>query len=33
MNNLIRQYDGDFSAWWDNKKRVIALVQLSDRFT
>lgn len=21
MNNLIRQYDGDFSAWWDNKKK------------
>lgn len=21
INNLIRQYDGDFSAWWDNKKK------------
>ncbi|NEP91155.1 MAG: ATP-binding protein [Okeania sp. SIO2C2] len=21
INNLIRQYDGDFSAWWGNKKR------------
>ncbi len=28
INTLIRQYDGDFSAWWDNKKKSYSFSKL-----
>jgi hypothetical protein len=28
MNSLVRQYDADFSAWWDNEKKSYGFSQL-----